>query len=394
MSLRAPALGALLLALAACSSASSGGAPAIAGLAGTGGAAGAAGAGAAGGAKTTSLDLPVDQVGPFHVGYRTWKITYTPPLPGAAPRTIPLGVWYPTNDATGDHPHYKFVVDTEAIVDASRAPPLEPAGYPVHVYSHGYAGFGGTSHDLMHYFASHGWVAIAPDHVGNTFPDDPKNLPPALWLERSWDIKASLDALETLAQDDPLSARTRTKHVLMSGHSFGTFTTWATSGATLDPASVAAKCSDGKTFAAPCTADEQAAFATLADPRIIAGVPMAGGDTGFFGAKGAGYSGAGKPMMLLSGTDDNSPAAQALFGLVTTIDFTWLDFAGGCHQLFALGGCPMFDEQEGWALVRTYVLAFARRHVLGDTSARVAHLLDGTESLSPKVAFHHEGAAP
>ncbi len=32
---------------------------------------------------------------------------------------------------------------------------------PVQVYSHGDRGFPGTSHFLMRYFASHGWVSVA-----------------------------------------------------------------------------------------------------------------------------------------------------------------------------------------------------------------------------------------
>lgn len=338
------------------------------------------------------LDYPVDQIGPFNVGYRTWVHTYQPDgIAGA--RDIRLNIWYPTLDKEGPHPYYLTIFeDNDVFEGASLAPPMEPAGYPVHVHSHGHSGWGGTSSDLMRYFASHGWVAIAPDHTGNLLPDNNTKTGVSMHFLRPMDISASLDALEALATGDPLAGKCRTEKVIMSGHSRGTVTTWATGGATLDTDWIQTECDSGTAYPEPCTPAEIAIFkAGLGDPRIAAGLPMAGGvgkdEPGWFGFTG--YDAVKKPYMLMSGTDD-PVGAENVFARVTAIDFTWLDFEGGCHQLFALGGCEKFPQAEGYALVNTYALAFAERHILGDMSAKVAGILDGSEVLSAKVHYMHK----
>ena len=179
--------------------------------------------------------------------------------------------------------------------------------------------------------------------------------------------------------------------MLLSGHSFGSETAWGTGGATYDIAEIQAMCDGGMKFSEPCTPEQIAIFEPgLKDPRVIAGLPMAGGagtEPGWFGVDG--YNAVKKPYMLMTGTAD-PVGAENVWSRVTSIDFTWLDIEGGCHQLFALGGCKDFPDAEGYALVNTYSLAFAQRHVLGDTAARVAAILDGTEVLSPKVHFQHK----
>jgi len=337
------------------------------------------------------LDYPVDAIGPFHVGYRSFYHTYQPKGVDG-PREILVNLWYPTLDEEGTPPAYLNVfVDEDVFEGASVAPPMEAAGYPVHLHTHGYSGFGGTSSDMMHWFASHGWIAIAPDHKGNTLPEHKDKVPLTISSLRSMDLTASLDALESLPADDPLAGKCRTDRVLLSGHSFGARTAWATGGAKYDVAAIQAMCDSGTAFSEPCTPEQIAVFGEgLGDPRVAAGIPMAGGvgdEPGWFGYDG--YDAVNKPYMLMTGTLD-PVGAENVWTRVTSIDFTWLDFEGGCHQLFALGGCAEFPELEGWALVNTYAFSFARRHILGDTSDRVKGILDGTEVLSSKVHYQHK----
>lgn len=335
------------------------------------------------------LHFPVDAVGPFRVGYRAWKITYEPKAGGGGPREIGINVWYPTLDTEGTNPVYlKLFEDTDVLENAALAPPIEPAGYPVHVYSHGASGFGATSSDLMHYFASHGWVAVAPDHTGNTLGTPTSPYPLSLYVHRSTDVSAALDALDALPEGDPLAGKCRTERVILSGHSFGTFTTWASGGAAFDPSALEAKCNAGE-FTEPCAPEQIDAFAKgLGDARVVAGLPMAGGSPGWI-ADG-GFDAASKPFFLMTGSND-PVGAEAVWDATTSLDLTWIDIEGGCHQLFALGGCAEVDSAVGYAIVNTYALAFARRHVLGDESDRVARLLDGTEPVSDLVTFQRKG---
>lgn len=384
-------LPATLLLAAACGGSDE--SPTTASSGSTGGAGGTGGSGGTGGVAQIPmpegelLSFPVDGVGPFNVGYRTWKITYQSPGQ-SEPREIGFHVWYPTLDADGPHPVYlKLFQDPDVIEDASLAPPVEAAGYPVHVYSHGSYGFAGTSADMMHYFASHGWVAVAPDHTGNTLgiPADKHTL--SIFYLRSTDVSAALDELEKLDASDPLAGKCRTGNVVMSGHSFGTLTTWASGGATFDLAAIQAKC-DNDEFAAPCKPEELAVFAGgVADARVVAGIPLAGDATDWFTPEG--YNAVNKPYMLMTGSADVS--GQGVFDLATSIDFTWLEFEGGCHQLFALGGCAEFDTALGYSLVNTYTLAFARTRMLGDASDQTAKILSGETVLSDKVTLLHEG---
>jgi len=337
------------------------------------------------------LSWAVDQVGPFNVGHRVFDVTYTPPGQ-TSPRTIPVDLWYPTLDADGDHPKYVMLFgDPDVYEGASVAPPVHTfasgKGYPVHVYSHGSNGFGGTSSDMAHWFASHGWVYVAPNHVGNVFGVGEGKRPVSLYYLRNTDVSAALDAVEKLAAPDPLAGKLQTKHVLMSGHSFGTLTAWGAGGAIWDTAAIQKKCDAGE-FSVPCKPEEIAVFAKgVSDARAAAIIPMAGGASDWFTADG--YDAPKVPYLLMSGTEDSS--SGPIFERVTKLDLTWLSFTGGCHQLFALGGCGKFDEKLGWKLTNSWAFAFGRRHVLGDSSARVEKIIKGEESLSDKIAYQHKG---
>lgn len=337
------------------------------------------------------LAWAIDAVGPFNVGHRAFDYTYTPPGQ-TTPRTIPIDLWYPTLDAEGENPKYLGIFkDADVFENASVAPPLHVAGgskgYPVHVYSHGSNGFGGTSSDMAHWFVSHGWVYVAPNHVGNVLGAGEGKRPVSLYYLRDTDVSAALDSLEKLPSTDPLAGKTWTKRVLMSGHSFGTMTTWASGGATWDVAAIQKKCDAGE-FTNPCKPEELAVFAKgVADPRIVAGVPMAGGIVDWFTADA--YDAPKKPYLLMTGSDDTS--GKPIFDAVKTLDLTWVEFAGGCHQLFALGGCGKYPEKLGWLHTNMWAFAFGRRHVLGDGSAKVEKLVKGEEPVSATITVNHKG---
>ncbi|MCB9727632.1 MAG: hypothetical protein H6744_16815 [Deltaproteobacteria bacterium] len=330
--------------------------------------------------RSRTLEARVDAEGPFHVGYRTWEHTYTPPGTDE-PRTIRLHVWYPTEATTGDHPtYYAFFEDEDALLNAPAAPPLD-ATYPVHVHSHGHQGFGGTSSFLMRRFASHGWVAIAPDHTGDLlFDDDLAKTANTVrhYIERPSDISAALDALDALPANDPLAA-VDVSRVVMSGHSRGCYTVWANAGASFDP-------SAGNLDEA--TESELDVFAQgFRDPRVVAAIPMAGTySADWFGTDG--YRQVLIPMLSLTGTEDNASAARFRYDTLTDAPLAWIELAGGCHQTFALGYCDTLDFELGFSIVDTYALAFARVHVLGDTDPRSLGILAGLFEVSPLATVH------
>lgn len=340
------------------------------------------------GTPVDPLSWDVTESGPYACGHRTLETTYTPPG-GLPPRTIPVHVWYPSEVAEGDHPKYRNLFeDVHAWEDVPLAAPPYEAGLPVLVHSHGHKGFAGNSARLMCHFASHGWLAVAPEHVGNTIGDTPEVRPLALYFERPLDLRAALDRVGAPPAGDPLGGKVDLAHVAMSGHSFGTYTAWAVAGATFDTAAIQAQCDAGEV--AECSADHLAVFATdLSEKRAQIVVPMAGGRNAFFGEKG--YDAAGVPVLLMSGSLD-MVGADTLFADVSGVDLTWVDVDGGCHQLFGLGNsqlgdaaCTDLPDEEGFSIVNPWVLAAARHHVLGDRGEQVSGIVAGTTSLSERA---------
>ncbi len=337
-------------------------------------------------AAPQSADATVEEAGPFQVGYRTFETTYAPPGTGG-PRTLSINVWYPTTDPGGQSARYLGIYnDEQSFVDATLAPPLSGCRYPVLVYSHGFAAFGGSAAHQARHFASHGWVVLAPDHTLNTFLD--KVRPPD-WMHyvRGLDIAATLDAAEALDPSDPLAGKLELSRVVMSGHSYGAFTTWSVAGAAFDVARIRDRCDAGKSDPESCSEASFEAYAKgVRDARVVAAIPLAGApDDDWFGLTGP--NAIRIPMMELTGSNDPR-GVDAVFARTEGFPFTWLEFSGGCHETFAMGiNCDTFDVPEGFRLSRAYALAFARRHLLTDASPDVTGLVEGTRSLSPLVTF-------
>lgn len=344
-------------------------------------------------APVDPLSWSVATSGPYSCGHRVLETRYTPPG-GLPQRTISVDVWYPSSATDGEHPVYLSLFrDKVAWNDVAPAEPAFAGGMPVLVHSHGHKGFPGNSARLMCHAASHGWLAIAPEHVGDTLSDAPDTLPMALYIERPLDVRAALDLVKSLPSSDPLAGKGDFTHVGLTAHSFGTYSGWAVGGASFDAAAVRASCDDGSVKA--CTEEQIQALATdLSDPRPKALVLMAGAPRPYFAS--GGYDAVQAPVLMMSGTL-NTVSNDKIYDSATKLDLSWAEIDGGCHQLFGLGNtvlgdpeCAVLPDEQGFALVNPWVLAYLRYHVLADRGAEVKGIVEGTTSFSPLVHLKHK----
>ncbi len=317
-----------------------------------------------------------DAPGPFRAGHTVVSVTYTPSS-GEGPRTIPVHVWYPTEAETGEEVrHEGLFEEPNALGEAPAASSVHEGGYPILLHSHGSQGFAGNSAFLHEHFASHGWVVLVPDHIGNTMTqnDDPRTT--AHYIHRPEDLSAALDAGASGAFSSVGLPPLQVARVVSSGHSFGVYTEWAIAGATFDAAALDIACGDGGMFALGCTDAERAAFlAGLGDSRVIATVPMAGSiNRSLFGE--AGHTSVQTPMLSMSGTND-PVGADVQFATCPEVPLTWVDITGACHQTFGLGTCDTLEMNEGFQLVNAWVLSFARYTLLADTTDEVVRRVKG-----------------
>jgi predicted dienelactone hydrolase len=262
------------------------------------------------------------------------------------------------------------------------------------VYSHGYKGFAGGSHNIMRLVASHGWLAAAPEHVGNTLADTPDQLPLQVSLERAFDVRAALDWLAKPPAAEPLAGNVDLDHVGLSGHSFGTWTTWAVAGATISEKALQEGCAKGKW--PDCSAALLAEMRKpLGDPRVKTILALAGDGSPL--VHDHGIDAVKIPVLQMNGGLDNAGQAE-LYAAATAVDLTWVKVAGGCHQLYGLGNtvignkdCAVLPDAEGFAVVRPWILAWLRYTVLGDKEPLVVQLVTGKVLNSPLVTFQHKG---
>lgn len=338
---------------------------------------------------TLSLDplgFDLHEAGPFRVGYAQLIVDYE--VLGAV-RSIPVSVWYPTQATAGDPVRYiDLYVDPVALGGAPAAAPVYADGYPVLLYSHGYQGFSGTSAFLMHHVVSHGWVAVAPEHVNNTLTDHVDPLPTAHWVHRPLDLREALTAAAARA---PLAGPLDLARVALSGHSFGVHTAWAAGGATYAPDGIDEACATGFSGQG-CTVAEREALLSgdLNTPQASTAILLAGSiNRPMFGPEG--HRSMQGPVLSLSGSAD-PVGADEQFATTQGLDHTWVELEGGCHQTFALGTCDTLPTEDGFFIVRSWSLAWLRHHLLDDTSVPTMTLLSGEAPVADGVRVQRRAA--
>lgn len=322
----------------------------------------------------TCAKAPTVDIAGAIAGTREADVAYTIPWSGEQ-RALTMHAWYPTADASGDAAEWLGLFDDEhSWVDASLAPATCIA--PLVVYSHGSQAWAGNASPLLRQFVAAGWIAAGPDHTGNTLDDNLDTKPETFPLLRTLDVRATIDWIDGLPQDDPLYGRVDTSKVLVFGHSYGGQTSWLLSGPTFDAAAIDARCAAS---ALGCTDAEVAAYTERSvDPRIVAVAPLAG-SAGTDLVADEGWATMDRPVLYMTGAADNDgsePSARASEG-----DVTWVELAGGCHESFTATTLPCdLDKELGLGIVATYLTAFGSHYVWGWDDGGI---LDGTVQVDP-----------
>lgn len=335
---------------------------------------------------TTTVDaedlaLSASEPGEFGVGKTTVEVT------GARDRQLPVEVWYPVDpaDAEGSTPAtYDFpgIPVPSGAIDGA---PVAEGDFPLVVYSHGNGGLRYVSAFLTEHLASHGFVVMAPDHVGNTAIDTFTGASEdrtQVALDRPVDVSAVIDAaLDGASGLEDVTPTIDAEAVGVIGHSFGGFTTLA----------VASGFGD-----------------TPADDRVAALVAMAPATQGL---DDDALSSIDIPTLLFSATLDETVSVEENtprpFALIEGRPLVRADIDGGGHQSFtdvcgyqdlvaempelapplveavndyASEGCTeeLIDIDEAHRVIRELTTAFLLQHL--DGASEYGLLFEGSPS--------------
>lgn len=331
--------------------------------------------------------------GPYGVGYRRIETTYAIPVLGDE-RTIPISIWYPTEGEVDTPATYQRVLRrSEVALDG----PVADTGaeMPLLVFSHGNESFADQSFFMTEHWASHGWVVAAMDHVGNNAFHD-GDIGDAVFYLRPFDVTATLDAVYGLDEDeaDPLHGAI-SDDVVMTGHSFGGYTTLAASGAGFNVVQLRAACDSPEGAGlgdALCDTLEGPLGDVIAegigDPRIDVSIPQTpAGAVIFAGRPGNdGIAEVEVPTMLMTaGLDETLPDSQegapiwasfvdsphVRFHLPTAGHFTFSNMCTALRGALDGDGCSddFIDPERAYELINVYGLSFARFHLWADEDA-------------------------
>lgn len=124
-----------------------------------------------------------------------------------------------------------------------------PGPVPVVVISHGLGDRPSSFLDIAAHAASHGIVAVLPEHIGSNFTQQQallngmarENFLPQEFLDRPLDVRFVLDELSR-RNADTFGGRLDLDSVVVVGHSFGGYTALALGGATIDFNRLAERC--------------------------------------------------------------------------------------------------------------------------------------------------------
>ena len=338
------------------------------------------------------------ELGPYGIGQVTFEeedaLRYVSELDGVE-RTLRLVAWYPTDETRGESPLFQR---EDVYLDAALSVMQET--YPVLLYSHGTKGFAEDSYMLMERYASHGFIVVALDHMGDTTANRNDQRPTEMYAWRSLDISAIIDWLTAPGGEHLFSGKTDQRFAL-TGHSYGGYTTFLSAGASFsDDAFEDCRQGVSNAFCSSMTPEYEARMKEgFRDPRLLAVMPIAAGNSYELGPQGVADIDI-PTMMVTGGLDKNcseerhgDPYWAALDGeedvrvqLTTAGHHT---FTLTCEFFAGLGqddnGCTdaNIDPELGQNLTAGYVLSFAWKHL--DGSSAYDSILAGAISFDDTV---------
>ena len=205
--------------------------------------------------------------------------------------------------------------------------PIEQPVSPVIIFSHGAGGSRDTAGPLLSWWASHGYIVIAPTHADSIelsrryksggssgrYGDDLQwqmrrilrriATHPADWKARAGDITFLLDNLTLIEDQLPgISGKMDRGAIGMAGHSYGAYTTMLIGGATVTPPRGGAPVNYG-------------------DDRPAALLVLSGQGVGRLGLAEDSWDGFNRPMMVMSGTEDSAAGGMDVASRRDAFDF-------------------------------------------------------------------------
>lgn len=349
--------------------------------------------------ESESVDIPDPfALGPYGIGQVTFEdaeaLRYTSELDGVE-RTLRLVAWYPTDETRGESPLFQR---EDVFLDASLS--NTSTTYPVLLYSHGTKGFAEDSYMLMERYASHGFIVVALDHMGDTTVNRNDQRPTEMYAWRSLDISAIIDWLSAPDAQHIFSGKTDGRFAL-TGHSYGGYTTFLSAGAAFSDAAFE-DCRQGvsNAFCSSMTPEYESRMREgFRDPRLKAVMPIAAGNSYELGPDGVAEIEI-PTMMVTGGLDKNcseerhgDPYWAALDG----VEDVRVQLTTAGHHTFTLtceffadlgrddNGCTdaNIDPELGQNLTAAYVLSFAWKHL--DGSSAYDSILSGETVLDETI---------
>jgi len=318
-----------------------------------------------------------DEPGPYAAGVTSFQMT------GAHEEAISVEVWYPAIQPENQDPSPYLEIPMAGTAYREATPVTADGPFPLIAFSHGSQGIRYQSITLTEHWASHGFVVVAPDHPGNTFLD-PDQLDLALIADRRpGQVVDAVDALLARTADpaDKLAGLTAGDDYLMTGHSFGAWTTLAVAGGQIDHAGMVIWCESNPDSRFCELTEEVLTVPGSPDPRATHALSMAPGGWYAFGDQGLDSV---KPAMVWGGTmDEMTPYEEEIrptydglsapAELWTLADAGHFVFSDLCRVApFISDECDddggYLDLPTGQDIVRTATTSWLRR--MADVDAR------------------------